>query len=47
MNSTPSQSSNPLKEGLSSRPLPRPCNVVIFGASGDLTYRKLIPALYN
>jgi len=21
--------------------------VVIFGASGDLTYRKLIPALYN
>jgi glucose-6-phosphate 1-dehydrogenase len=38
---------NPLHEGLSSRPLPKPCNVVIFGASGDLTYRKLIPALYN
>ena len=24
-----------------------PCVVVIFGASGDLTSRKLIPALYN
>ena len=38
---------NPLREGLSSRPMPQPCNVVIFGASGDLTFRKLIPALYN
>lgn len=27
--------------------MPQPCNIVIFGASGDLTYRKLIPALYN
>ena len=24
-----------------------PCTVVIFGASGDLAKRKLIPALYN
>ena len=24
-----------------------PCTVVIFGASGDLTSRKLVPALYN
>src|SRR5262245_16574372 len=24
-----------------------PCSIVIFGASGDLTYRKLIPALYH
>jgi Glucose-6-phosphate 1-dehydrogenase len=24
-----------------------PCVIVIFGASGDLTMRKLIPALYN
>lgn len=38
---------NPLREGLSNRPMPQPCNVVIFGASGDLTFRKLIPALYN
>ena len=29
-------------------PLPvGPCTVVIFGASGDLTKRKLVPALYN
>ena len=24
-----------------------PCAIVIFGAAGDLTKRKLIPALYN
>src|SRR5262249_12892731 len=29
-----------------SRPAP-PCTVVIFGASGDLARRKLLPALYN
>ena len=38
---------NPLREGLSSRAVPQPCSVVIFGATGDLTHRKLIPALYN
>ncbi len=27
--------------------LPEPCVVVIFGASGDLTKRKLVPALYT
>src|ERR1700744_6408284 len=26
---------------------PEPCIVVIFGASGDLTKRKLLPALYH
>jgi glucose-6-phosphate 1-dehydrogenase len=41
------RSANPLREGLSNRPMPQPCTVVIFGASGDLTHRKLIPALYN
>ncbi len=25
----------------------KPCSIVIFGASGDLTYRKLVPALYH
>ncbi|HEY3198416.1 MAG TPA: glucose-6-phosphate dehydrogenase, partial [Nitrospirales bacterium] len=30
------------------RPLiPQPCTVVIFGGSGDLARRKLVPALYN
>ena len=38
---------NPLREGLSSRTMPQPCAVVIFGATGDLTHRKLVPALYN
>lgn len=26
---------------------PSPCVMVIFGATGDLTHRKLVPALYN
>ena len=29
------------------RKVPDPCSIVIFGASGDLTARKLIPALYH
>ncbi len=37
---------NPLAEGLQLRRRPEPCAVVIFGASGDLTKRKLFPALY-
>ena len=38
---------NPLLEGLQMRRTPDPCIFVIFGASGDLTQRKLIPALYS
>ena len=38
---------NPFREDLASRTRPEPCTVVIFGASGDLTGRKLVPALYN
>src|SRR3954464_10077926 len=38
---------NPLREGLSTRSVPQPCSIVIFGATGDLTHRKLVPALYN
>src|SRR5437867_5498379 len=26
---------------------PEPCTLVIFGGSGDLARRKLVPALYN
>jgi glucose-6-phosphate 1-dehydrogenase len=37
---------NPLLAGLAARRIPEPCTVVIFGASGDLTQRKLLPALY-
>lgn len=38
---------NPLREGIANRLAPEPCTLVIFGATGDLTHRKLIPALYN
>ena len=38
---------NPLLEGLELRRELDPCVVVIFGASGDLTQRKLFPALYE
>ena len=38
---------NPFREGLVSRAMAEPCALVIFGATGDLTRRKLIPALYN
>ena len=37
---------NPLREGIRLRRTPDPCAMVIFGASGDLTERKLIPALF-
>ena len=39
--------SNPLAAGLSQALLPQPCSLVIFGGSGDLAKRKLLPALYN
>jgi glucose-6-phosphate 1-dehydrogenase len=38
---------NPLVEGLELARTPEPCALVIFGASGDLTRRKLFPALYS
>ena len=37
---------NPLLEGLPLAQMPEPCVLVIFGASGDLTRRKIFPALY-
>lgn len=39
--------SNPLREGLARLRVPPPCAMVIFGASGDLTRQKLIPALFG
>jgi glucose-6-phosphate 1-dehydrogenase len=38
--------SNPLAEGLERLPV-APTTMVIFGATGDLAQRKLLPALYN
>jgi glucose-6-phosphate 1-dehydrogenase len=43
----PQQEENPLREGLRLRRKPDPCALVIFGASGDLTHKKLMPALYS
>jgi len=43
----PEQEENPLLEGLRVRRKPEQCALVIFGASGDLAHRKLIPALYS
>src|SRR5579875_2097779 len=42
-----STTTNPLREGLSPVVTVSPFVLVIFGAGGDLTRRKLIPALYN
>src|SRR5437588_123200 len=36
-----------LREARHLRRIPDPCAVVIFGATGDLTHRKLMPALYT
>jgi len=41
------EAENPLADGLRIRRNPDPCALVIFGASGDLTRRKLFPALYS
>src|SRR4051794_15299899 len=41
------QQQNPLLEGLQLRRTPDPCVLIIFGASGDLTMRKLLPAIYS
>lgn len=38
---------NPLREGLQQERVPDPSCLIIFGASGDLTQRKLVPALYS
>ena len=37
---------NPLVEGLERLPV-HPTSLVIFGATGDLAHRKLLPAIYN
>src|ERR1700693_4891345 len=38
---------NPLSRGTPRALLTQPCVLVIFGAAGDLSWRKLLPALYN
>ncbi|HKY33431.1 MAG TPA: glucose-6-phosphate dehydrogenase [Candidatus Polarisedimenticolia bacterium] len=38
---------NPFREGMPRERSVEPCVMTIFGATGDLTRRKLVPALYN
>ena len=38
---------NALREGLRLERVPDPCILVLFGATGDLAHRKVIPALYQ
>ncbi len=42
-----STSENPLLTGTNTANNPQPCTLVIFGGGGDLTRRKLLPAVYN
>jgi glucose-6-phosphate 1-dehydrogenase len=43
----PPSQQNPLTLGAPQALLPQPCILVIFGAAGDLSWRKLLPAVYN
>ncbi len=38
---------NPLAQSMRFEKVPDPCVMVIFGASGDLTKRKLVPAIFD
>src|SRR5580704_9306835 len=40
-------SDNPFAHGAPATLMPQPCILVIFGAAGDLSWRKLMPAIYN
>ena len=39
--------SNPLREALPRSRVSDPCAIVLFGATGDLAHRKLVPALFQ
>ena len=41
------QLENPLREGLRLERVPDPCTFVLFGATGDLAHRKVVPALFQ
>ena len=44
--SEPAQT-NPLRQGLRLERMPDPFTLVLFGATGDLSHRKVVPALYQ
>ena len=41
------KSKNPLTVGINITHAPQSCTLVIFGGGGDLSRRKLLPAVYN
>ena len=43
----PKASGNPLREGLRLERMPDPAVFVLFGATGDLAHRKVVPALFQ
>ncbi len=43
----PRATDNPLREGLRLERVPDPAVLVLFGATGDLAHRKVVPALYQ
>jgi len=43
----PKTTQNPLREGLRLERVPDPSVLVLFGATGDLAHRKVVPALYQ
>src|SRR5262252_6355941 len=45
--STVTTETNPLAEGLHDYRVAEPSIMVIFGATGDLSSKKLLPAIYN
>jgi glucose-6-phosphate 1-dehydrogenase len=45
--STPALETNPLRQALPRTHVPEPCSIVLFGATGDLAHRKLVPALFQ
>jgi glucose-6-phosphate 1-dehydrogenase len=44
---TNSNEMNPLRQALPRTRVPEPCAIVLFGATGDLAHRKLVPALFR
>ena len=43
----PDSDVNPLRQGLRLERVPDPCAFVLFGATGDLAHRKVVPAIYQ
>ncbi|MDQ3408340.1 MAG: glucose-6-phosphate dehydrogenase [Chloroflexota bacterium] len=44
---TSTEPENPLRAGTRLERIPQPCILVVFGATGDLAQRKILPAIYN